>query len=121
MLSLLTQAKLVRVNRASLELEPWLAERWDSSADGLSHTLYLRNGLQWSDGTPFTADDVTFSFKVGTDSNVSIVATSLLAGGQPITATDPDSEAAGLFREVARAVDEDLAPRKRFRPELKIR
>ncbi len=41
--------------------------------------------------------------------------------GRPITATDPDSEPAALFREVARAVDEDLAPRKRFRPELKIR
>lgn len=87
LLSLLTQAKLVRVNRASLELEPWLAERWDSSADGLSHTLYLRSGLQWSDGVPFTADDVTFSFTVGTDAKVSVVATSLLAGGQPIKAT----------------------------------
>jgi len=90
LLSLLTQAKLVRVNRASLELEPWLAERWDSSADGLSHTLHLRNGLQWSDGAPFTADDVAFSFRVGTDSTVSVVATSLLAGGQPITATALD-------------------------------
>src|SRR6187399_19747 len=53
LLSLLTQARLVRVNKATFEVEPWLAERWESSQDGLTHTLHLRRGVQWSDGRPF--------------------------------------------------------------------
>ena len=51
----LMQARLVRVNRATFELEPWLAERWESSEDGRTHTLHLRPGLAWSDGTPLTS------------------------------------------------------------------
>src|SRR4051812_12658555 len=38
LVSLLTQASLVRVNRANDELEPWLAERWTSSPDGQTYT-----------------------------------------------------------------------------------
>ena len=91
LLSALTQARLVRVNRASFELEPWLAERWDSSPDGLTHTLYLREGLQWSDGKPFTGDDVVFSFMAATDEKVSALASTLLAGGKPITAAVVDA------------------------------
>src|SRR6185436_19597851 len=34
LLSLFTQARLVRVNKATFEVEPWLAERWESSPDG---------------------------------------------------------------------------------------
>ena len=37
-LSLLLQARLVRINRATFELEPWLAEKWESSPDGRTHT-----------------------------------------------------------------------------------
>ena len=91
LLSALTQARLVRVNRGTFELEPWLAERWESSPDGQTRTLYLRDGLKWSDGTPLTADDVVFSFEAATDQKVSALASSLLAGGRPITATAVDA------------------------------
>jgi peptide/nickel transport system substrate-binding protein len=40
---------------------PDLAERWDTSADGLEHTFYLRRGVKWHDGQPFTAADVKAS------------------------------------------------------------
>lgn len=43
-------------------IEPELAKGWDVSDDNLVLTIYLREGLNWSDGTPFTADDVVFSF-----------------------------------------------------------
>ena len=46
----LTQARLVRVNRATDELEPWLAEGWTSSPDGLTYTITLRPDIQFSDG-----------------------------------------------------------------------
>ena len=63
----LTQARLVRVNRATDELEPWLAESWTSSPDGLTHTITLRPGIRFSDGEPFTSADVLFSFRAAYD------------------------------------------------------
>jgi len=43
-------------------VEPALAKSWEISEDGLTITFHLRQGLQWSDGEPFTADDVVFTF-----------------------------------------------------------
>jgi ATP-binding protein involved in chromosome partitioning len=40
--------------------------------------------------------------------------------GRPITAEQPDSEAAAVFRAMAEKVDVELAPTKRYHPELKI-
>jgi len=42
-------------------LRPLLATRWEGSADGLSLTLNLREGVTWHDGAPFTSADVAFS------------------------------------------------------------
>ena len=92
LVSLLTQARLVRINRQTFDLEPWLAESWESSADGRIHTLRLRQGVTWSDGTPFTADDVVFSLQAALDPKVqSVVASTLTVAGQPVraAATDP--------------------------------
>ena len=92
LLSILTQARLVRVNKASLEVEPWLAERWESSPDGLTHTLHLRKGVQWSDGTPFTSADVAFTLKAAMDpKSGSVVASVLMAGSKPIGVATPDA------------------------------
>jgi peptide/nickel transport system substrate-binding protein len=41
---------------------PDLATSWETSADGLAWTFRLRDGVKWSDGQPFTADDVAFNF-----------------------------------------------------------
>ena len=40
--------------------------------------------------------------------------------GRPIVATDPDGEAARAFAEIARTIDVDLAPTRRYRKELKL-
>ena len=42
-------------------LEPRLATSWEGSADGLSVTFRLRDGVTWHDGKPFTSADVAFS------------------------------------------------------------
>jgi len=92
LVSLLTQGPLIRTNRVSFELEPWLAERWESSGDGLTHTVHLRPGLLWSDGTPLTSADVLFSLQAALDpASRSVIAGNLTAGGKPIGATAPDA------------------------------
>jgi len=60
-LASLLQAKLVRINRVSDEVEPWLAESWTRSVDGLRYTMKLRPNVTFSDGHAMTADDVVFS------------------------------------------------------------
>jgi len=90
LLALLMQSRLLRVNKATFELEPMLAEKWESSADGLIHTLHLRQGVSWSDGTPFTSADVAFTFTAAMDPKAGSVLTSVLtAGGKPITVAAP--------------------------------
>lgn len=42
-------------------LAPRLARAWEGSADGLSVTFRLREGVTWHDGKPFTSADVAFS------------------------------------------------------------
>ncbi len=89
--ALLTLGKLVRVNRVTQEVEPWLAEKWEVSADQRTFTLTLREGVSWSDGTPFTAADVLFSFQALYDPrSKSALASAMSIGGAPLQVTSPD-------------------------------
>ncbi|MEO7273176.1 MAG: ABC transporter substrate-binding protein, partial [Vicinamibacterales bacterium] len=91
LVTILTQAPLVRVNRATDELEPWLAERWTTSPDGLTHTLTLR-AMTFSDGVPFTSADVLFAFEAIYDPRVnSPLNSSLQIDGQPLRVSAPDA------------------------------
>jgi peptide/nickel transport system substrate-binding protein len=88
----LTQATLVRVNHATGETEPWLAERWTTTPDGRTVTFTLRDGVTFSDGVPFTSADVVFSFRVLYDPVVaSVLASAIQVQGQPlqVRALDP--------------------------------
>lgn len=42
------------------EVVPNIAEGWDVNEDGSEFTFHLREGMKWSDGEPFTADDIMF-------------------------------------------------------------
>jgi oligopeptide transport system substrate-binding protein len=44
------------------EVIPGMAERWETSPDGLTWTFHLRPAL-WSDGAPVTADDFVFAYR----------------------------------------------------------
>ena len=78
-------ADLIHINRYTQKTEPALAKSWSASADGLHYTLELRRGLRFSDGQPFDADDVVFSFHVYLDEKVHSPSRDLLLlEGRPI-------------------------------------
>jgi peptide/nickel transport system substrate-binding protein len=57
----LTGGVLVRMNRQTQVLEPELAQSWRVSPDGKQITFKLRSGVSFSDGTPFSAEDVAYT------------------------------------------------------------
>jgi peptide/nickel transport system substrate-binding protein len=59
----LTGGVLVRVNRMTQDLEPGLATSWKISDGGKTITFQLREGLRFSDDTPFSADDVAYTMQ----------------------------------------------------------
>ncbi len=60
----LTGGVLVRVNRVTQELEPGLAISWTVENAGRTIVFRLRKDVCFSDGTPFTADDVVYTMQV---------------------------------------------------------
>jgi peptide/nickel transport system substrate-binding protein len=91
LLSLLLHARLVRVNRSTDDLEPMLAEGWTRSDDGLTYTLRLRPGVRFSDGAPFTSDDVVFSFRAAYDESLkSSIGASMRVNGKALAVSAPD-------------------------------
>jgi peptide/nickel transport system substrate-binding protein len=89
--TILTGSRLLRLNRATQEIEPALAESWTVSPDNRTFTLTLRDGVKWSDGAPFTSADVLFTFQAIYDPKVdSILASALKIDGKPLTVSAPD-------------------------------
>src|SRR5260370_701438 len=84
-------ADLITINRGSQQVEPGLAKSWTTSADGRTFTLKLRKGIRFSDGHPFDADDVIFSFTVYLDEAVNSPQRDLLIiDGKPLAVTKLD-------------------------------
>jgi peptide/nickel transport system substrate-binding protein len=100
---------LLRWNREWTEAVPNVAESVEQSPDGREFVIKLRAGMKWSDGAPFTADDLVFAFEdVALNKDLSpAVPTFLTNGGQPATLTRVDdrtvrftfAEPNGLFIE----------------------
>jgi len=53
---------LIQNKPGTADLEPALAEKWDQSNDGKTWTFALKQGVKFSDGTPFDAAAVCFNF-----------------------------------------------------------
>jgi peptide/nickel transport system substrate-binding protein len=51
---------LVRWNPEGTEVIPNIAEGWEINDNATEYTFFLREGMKWSDGHPFTADDIVF-------------------------------------------------------------
>ncbi|HMF93008.1 MAG TPA: ABC transporter substrate-binding protein [Vicinamibacterales bacterium] len=90
-------ADLIHINRETQRTEPALARSWTVSGDGLHYVLHLRRGVRFSDGHPFDADDVVFSFAAYLDERVhSPQRDLLLIDGRPIAVRKIDSETIGV-------------------------
>jgi len=48
------------IDKNTQEVIPFLAKGYEFSKDARTLTLYLREGMKWSDGEPFTVDDILF-------------------------------------------------------------
>ena len=85
-------ADLIHINRESQQTEPALAKSWTVSADGLHYVLELRQGLRFSDGHPFDAGDVVFTFQAMMDEKVNSPQRDLLIlEGKPIVVRQVDA------------------------------
>ena len=110
----LTGGVLVRVNRSNQQLEPELATSWKIEKGGKGIVFQLRPGLLFSDGTPFTADDVVYTIQVLMDPALhSATGDAFRGGGGAVKAVprgkydvavvfpEPVAGAARLFDQVA--------------------
>jgi peptide/nickel transport system substrate-binding protein len=88
----LMMADLVHINRSTHETELALARTVEASSDGRRYTVQLRRGLRFSDGYPFDADDVLFTFQAYLDEKVASPQRDLLiVGGKPISVRKRDN------------------------------
>jgi peptide/nickel transport system substrate-binding protein len=64
---------------------PNIAKGWTFSPDGREMLLHLREGMRWSDGAPFTADDFMFWYDhiYGNDAIVRVKSAYLATNGKP--------------------------------------
>jgi peptide/nickel transport system substrate-binding protein len=85
-------ADLIHINRESQQTEPALAKSWTVSSDGLRYVLELRQGLRFSDGHAFDADDVVFTFQAMMDDKINSPQRDLLIlEGKPIAVRKIDA------------------------------
>jgi peptide/nickel transport system substrate-binding protein len=90
-------ADLIHINRETQHTEAALAKSWTVSPDGLHFVLQLRRGVRFSDGHPFDADDVVFSFAVYLDERLHAAQRDLLLiGGKPIVVRKIDAYTVGV-------------------------
>lgn len=71
----------------NLEMKPAVAQSWTVSPDQLTWTFRLRQGVTWHDGSPFTADDVVYSYRRIIDQQLANV--DKFSAVTDVTATDP--------------------------------
>lgn len=88
---------LYMVNSYTGKSQPWLATSYQWGPNAKSLTIHTRSGVAWSDGKPFSADDVAYTF------NLKMKYPALNSGAMPISSvSEPDNSTVVInFRKVA--------------------
>lgn len=81
MVRYLTGGVLIRLNRATQTLEPELAESWRVTEGGRAIEFRIRDGVRFSDGSPFTPDDAVYSLKTLFDPKLHFAAADVFGAG----------------------------------------
>lgn len=80
------------------DFDPGLCTKWEASPDAKTWTFYLRRGVRWSDGEPFNADDLVFTYNVILDKNVDTAARDIFVEGT-------DESGAAFYPEIEKLDD----------------
>ncbi len=54
---------LTKIDLKTMQVVPDLAEGWEEKEGGRIYVFHLKKGIRWSDGEPFTAEDVVFTYR----------------------------------------------------------
>lgn len=90
--SRLSYSSLLRFSPEGMPIVPHVAKAYHVSEDNRIFTFYLREGMKWSDGHPFTAHDVVYCFndEVLDDAVYGTPSPWMLAQGMPPKVSAPD-------------------------------
>jgi peptide/nickel transport system substrate-binding protein len=108
---------LIYINTLTSKEEPWLATSYKWSTDRKQLTFTIRDGVKWTDGKPFTAKDVAYTFNLAKD-NEATDTYALWAEGvlDSVTATD-DKTVTFAFKRVSTSSFFFLASQTNILPE----
>ncbi len=125
----MTGTSLVRWSPLGDPIVPHIAKRWEVSPDKREWIFYLREGMKWSDGHPFTADDILFWWNDEVKQKLTRFPNSMKVKGEsgeilkidPYTVKIIFSHPHGLFLERLPFEDSFYSPRhymEKYHPEL---
>lgn len=105
----LVKEPLFYLNYATGESVPWLATGYEYNADNTVITVHLRDGVTWSDGEPFTADDVVYTLEQILKAKAPYRAANIQASVASAKAIDPKTVEITLKAPNPRFVQTDLS------------
>ena len=125
----MTGTSLVRWSPLGDPIVPHIAKRWEVSPDKREWIFYLREGMKWSDGHPFTADDILFWWNYEVKQKLTAFQNSMKVKGESGEILKIDSYTVkiifshphGLFLERLPFEDSFYSPRhymEKYHPEL---
>lgn len=103
-------------------VEPMLATSWDMEGDGSAFVFHLREGVKWSDGQPFTADDVIYTLNTYANPKVGAIQMGKLAdvAGYAEVQAGTAETLSGVTKVDDHTVRVELANPSPLFPEIKV-
>lgn len=100
---------LFYLNYETGEIDPWLAEGYEFNDDATELTITVREGVAWSDGEPFTADDIAFTLNMLKDNPDLVNGAAIEGSVDAVEAVDERTVRLELTESYPRFVLDNLA------------